>query len=369
MLEDVLPTEFESYGALENIPTEFLTKRAEAPVKASFEDESDEFFVGRFLAADELLPWLKAQQRPNRNIYTLHIHHTWSPNPSNWQGYSSLVGVADYYNSAYGYKWGKIPTFWIAQEYHEGPWGYWIATHPYYASIHCPGYNTNGYGVEVCWNGNEAPFTQEQKQLLANLAYCLNVMYGIPLQHSHRGEKTVPGIRIHRYDYDTDCPGNMNPDSLVDEVLAILSPNKNLRKGDTGNDVYILQQYLINAGYRLDTTGKFDNRTEAIVKSFQTSKMLENTGLVDSKTWNAFNSSDRVLRWKDPYIKGMDVTWVQRILQRQGYYTEEIKDVFEPRIFNGKTQDAVVKFQNAAGIEADGIVGRVTWATLRHFSN
>lgn len=370
MPSDILPADFETYGADEKIPVDSLPTAPETPpFSASFSDESSNLFIGRYLTRENLLPYLQAQKKPEREITTLHIHHTWSPTPSQWWGYSTLKGVADYYHNTNGWTWGKIPTFWVAQESHGGPWGIWVATHPYYASIHCPGFNTHGYGVEVCWNGNEKSFTQEQKELLAHLIYCLNIVYGIPMQHSHRSQKTVPGIRIHRYDYSTDCPGYKNVDSMVDNVLSLISTTKTLKKGDTGTEVSQLQQKLKNAGYRLDITGTFDNRTEALVKSLQSSKLIDNGGVVDAATWTAFTKPDRMLKWKDPYMSGMDVTWIQRILQRQGYYKEPIKDVFNNRVFDGKTFEAVKQFQIACDIEADGIVGDVTWNQLRKWSN
>lgn len=370
MPNEVLPENFETFDALEEIPLEYLPQTVETPpLSATFSDESGTFFIGRYLNREDLLPYLKAQKKPEREIKWLHIHHTWSPTPSQWWGYSTLKGVANYYHNTYGWTWGKIPTFWVAQDKHDGKWGYWIATHPYYASIHCPGYNTNGYGVETCWNGNLEPFTQEQKELLAHLAYCLNIVYGIPLQHSHRAEKTKPGIRIHRYDSSTDCPGTKNPDSIVDDVLSLLSPKIELKKGATGNEVKMLQTYLSTVGYRLDITGTFDNRTEVLVKSFQTSKMIDNSGVVDTATWTAFNTSDRELVWQDPYMSGMDITWVQRVLQRGGYYNEKIDNVFMSRIYDGKTFEAVKKFQKDCGVTMDGIVGPVTWKLLRYWSN
>lgn len=377
MTEEVLQpldvTDLDSLNAVENIPAEYLNSLSKEVVLTSpltsFEDESDNLFIGRYLTKDELIPYLLAQRAPDREIRTLHIHHTWSPTPSQWYGYSTLKGVADYYHNAYGYTWGKIPTFWIAQQQHDGPWGYWIATHPYYASIHCPKYNTNGYGVEVCWNGNLAPFTQEQMMLIAHLIKAVNVTYGVSIQHSHRDEKTKSGIRIHRYDYNTDCPGNKNEDSLVDNAIKLLQVTKTVHKGDKGEEVGWLQQNLQVVGYRLDVTYNFDNRTEALVKSFQASRLLDSTGIADEATWGAFAKEDRMLQWQDNYMVGLDVTWVRRILQRIGYYKEEIEDIYAPSKFDGKLHDAVGRFQKDCAVVNDGIVGPITWKLLRYWSN
>jgi hypothetical protein len=363
----------EELGAIEDIPVEYIESLSkETVLQAPLEtlvDESNKLFVGRFLTQAELIPYLKAQKKPDRKITTLHIHHTWSPTPTQWYGYATLKGVADYYHDVRGWTWGRIPTFWVAQQYYDGPWGFWIATHPYYPGIHCPGYNTNGYGVEVCWNGNLEPFTLEQKQLLSHLVKAVNVVYGVPMQHSHRAQKTVPGIRIHRYDYSTDCPGYKNVDSMVDEVLAMAHVTKTISKGDKGEEVGWLQQALKQAGYRLDITNAFDNRTEALVKSFQGSKGLDTTGVATATTWEAFGRPDRLLKWKDDTMVGMDVTWVKRILARRKYYKEPITDVYAESKFDSKLHAAVGLFQKDCGVDNDGIVGPITWRLLRYWSN
>lgn len=60
-----------------------------------------------------------------------------------------------------------------------------------------------------------------------------------------------------------------------------------------------------------------------------------------------------------PYTKGDDVLAVQRALENKGYDTGGADGYYGP-----KTQKAVVAFQQAAGLAADGIVGPKTWAAL-----
>lgn len=60
-----------------------------------------------------------------------------------------------------------------------------------------------------------------------------------------------------------------------------------------------------------------------------------------------------------PYIKGDDVRSVQHALESKGYDTGSVDGVY-----GQKSENAVIAFQQAAGLEADGIVGPQTWAAL-----
>lgn len=53
-------------------------------------------------------------------------------------------------------------------------------------------------------------------------------------------------------------------------------------------DVKLLQEILLARGWRIDVTGKFDDRTREVVRQFQDEKGIDPaTGKVDAKTWDA----------------------------------------------------------------------------------
>lgn len=58
-------------------------------------------------------------------------------------------------------------------------------------------------------------------------------------------------------------------------------------------------------------------------------------------------------------MRGEDVRWCQLQLQKKGFDPGKIDS-----IYGQKTFDAVISFQKAAGLEADGIVGPITWNKL-----
>lgn len=65
---------------------------------------------------------------------------------------------------------------------------------------------------------------------------------------------------------------------------------------------------------------------------------------------------NRVLYWGS---SGPDVTKVQSVLNRWGYYTGPIDGYY-----SGKTFKAVQEFQRKNGLKVDGVVGPQTWAAL-----
>jgi tetratricopeptide (TPR) repeat protein len=71
-------------------------------------------------------------------------------------------------------------------------------------------------------------------------------------------------------------------------VAPVPQPDRpQLKRGDSGGDVPILQKALNNHGERLMVDGIFGPHTETAVKEFQAQSGLETTGEVDSGTWGA----------------------------------------------------------------------------------
>jgi peptidoglycan hydrolase-like protein with peptidoglycan-binding domain len=136
-----------------------------------------------------------------------------------------------------------------------------------------------------------------------------------------------------------------------------------------GDDVKELQTLLQYYGYALtndDIDGVFGPHTDAWVRSYQASKMLESDGIVGSITWTSLRSKleDRVLRRGS---EGKDVYWVQRVLDKVGI-VEWTDEAFDGR-FGQATKEAVEDFQEKYELKVDGVVGPNTWKKLRYQSN
>ena len=141
----------------------------------------------------------------------------------------------------------------------------------------------------------------------------------------------------------------------------------NLKFGDTGDEVKILQEKLKILGfYNALITGIFGIATEEGVKAFQKQFNLEETGIVNNEMWNLLyelteNAFDN-LNTK-PILQigssGNDVKELQTILKNLLYYTGNIDSKF-----GKETEAALKRFQFHNKITANGIVNNQTWTLL-----
>jgi peptidoglycan hydrolase-like protein with peptidoglycan-binding domain len=157
--------------------------------------------------------------------------------------------------------------------------------------------------------------------------------------------------------------------------------------GDSGADVTRLQDLLRNAGYfPIASTGYYGDVTEAAVEALQRAKGLQVDGIAGDLTFKAlqpavsttpnipvtsvtsvapvtpatpavntgFLSSD--LGFGD---SGTNVTRLQDLLRRAGYFSAP-----STGFYGAATRDAVLRFQRANQISADGFAGRSTLVAL-----
>src|SRR5665648_391307 len=132
----------------------------------AFADESDELFVGRFLALEEFPEWLRAQNMGGLPAIEGAIHHTYIPNQHQWHGSSSLLGVFNYYSGHLGWPRGVGPHFWVATGTDGHTVGIWVGTHPRHDGIGVAGPNHRRFHTEVVWDGDASPFGPEQLHAL-----------------------------------------------------------------------------------------------------------------------------------------------------------------------------------------------------------
>lgn len=146
---------------------------------------------------------------------------------------------------------------------------------------------------------------------------------------------------------------------------------------DSSSQVSEVQQQLSQLGYYTGSvTGVFDDATQAAVISFQRSRGLAADGIVGNATMSALteqapasaapsptytpveasNSDDSLLQLGD---SGTEVSTLQTQLQSMGYYDGPISGSF-----GSQTQTALIAFQQAQGLTADGIAGPRVSAAL-----
>jgi len=231
-------------------------------------------------------------------------------------------------------------------------------------------------------------------------------------------------IKGHRDFTQTQCPGDWLYSQLpklrsdVRQRLGSLGPavEEYLRVGSTGPKVKELQQALKAKGLNPGPIdGVFGSGTLNAVITFQKMNKLDADGVVGPTTWKALSSTPTLKaaqpaaatinlvdtykyyrglphqgqaiewlqgqvstetleefsrKWRNqapsqPFLPlqegeiGPEVKQLQQRLQQQGFNPGSVDG-----IFGVGTKAAVIAFQKAKGLEADGSVGQKTWTTL-----
>lgn len=134
-----------------------------------------------------------------------------------------------------------------------------------------------------------------------------------------------------------------------------------LRNGDRGRQVEAAQCLLANAGrYHGPVNGRFTAPTGRAVAAFQRDRDLPITRTVNAPTWTALHGAGST-----PLLKLGSAEDRVRSLQR-GLTAALGRTVAVSGYFSQATTAAVVDYQDAAGLPANGIVGSSTWRALKH---
>ncbi|MDD4587560.1 MAG: peptidoglycan-binding protein [Heliobacteriaceae bacterium] len=158
-------------------------------------------------------------------------------------------------------------------------------------------------------------------------------------------------------------------DSTVHNQLT-----RQLKKGDTGEEVKQVQQLLSQAGfYQGKLDGEFGALMEKAVIAFQTKYKLVTDGLVGPQTWakltavagdttspgSGGTNPDQLTRQLKKGDTGEEVKQVQQLLSQAGFYQGKLDGEF-----GALTEKAVIAFQTKYKLVTDGLVGPQTWAKL-----
>lgn len=161
-----------------------------------------------------------------------------------------------------------------------------------------------------------------------------------------------------------------------------------LREGAQGIGVRTIQYYLNILAYfnpallppPLD--GVFGASTTAAVRQFQQYYGLPVTGVVNTATWNVLNRiySETVEFLPEGYsgeygklypgyflsesMSGENIRDLQTYLSLIGENFDAVPEIPVTGYFGPQTREAVIAFQNAFGIPANGAVGPITWNTI-----
>lgn len=125
-----------------------------------------------------------------------------------------------------------------------------------------------------------------------------------------------------------------------------------VNNGDSGPNVRTVQYLLRHRGYSLTVDGQFGPATESQVKAFQSANGLTADGDVGPNTWS------KLIVTLSAGANNDAVRGLQTQLNKHGY------GLAVDGAFGSGTKSAVVNFQSAHGLAADGIVGPQTWQEL-----
>lgn len=152
--------------------------------------------------------------------------------------------------------------------------------------------------------------------------------------------------------------------SLVEQALAVQ------KVGSSGTEVANIQRCLKKLGYfNGSVTGKFATLTQQSVMRFQQAKRLTADGVVGSSTQQALQqacqgrtASRNTTNGLRLGSTGAAVSRLQTNLRQLRYFNGPNTGYFGP-----ETQQAVIRFQQAAGIRADGIVSTRTQQAISSY--
>lgn len=174
--------------------------------------------------------------------------------------------------------------------------------------------------------------------------------------------------------------GKATKAALYDRTGYVFSgtPVRNLRHGDHGWDVLMLQRKLVSLNYLTShDPGYFGDETSAALAKFQGDNGLTVSGEYGSTTKRYLYASDTDRKEQeaaeqkgtedDPYIPrtlklkktGNDVANLQMRLKAGGYLLGNADG-----IFGTATEAAVKRLQKDVGLKEDGIVGPKTWQAV-----
>lgn len=163
---------------------------------------------------------------------------------------------------------------------------------------------------------------------------------------------------------------------------------RDLRVGDTGTGVEILQFYINfiaqfnNFIPSVEADGFYGEATAQAVRAFQQSAGLEQTGVVDETTWNAIYSSyitkynslplDFRTSPSAPYpgellslgSSGEAVSTLQRYLAKISEVYPNIPTIAVTGYFGEETQEAVLAYEREFGFAQRGFVGLLLWNSI-----
>lgn len=254
--------------------------------------------------------------------------------------------------------------------------------------------SVGGWPGIVLRRGSTGRNVEQVQFWLAGLAQFSTSLPNVTVDGSF-GAATENAVRAFQRKYGLTVDGVVGQatwEALYREWLSAQSdvggtawPGTVLRTGSTGNNVRQVQFWLRMAADNYSSLstvtvdGQYGSATAAAVTAFQTRFGLTADGVVGRATWNklkevALAVANRVV---EPDVapgqftatvregsSGTAVRAVQYYLRLLSAYYSDIPAVTVDGVFGAATRRAVVAWQRHAGLNADGVVGPLTWQSI-----
>lgn len=160
------------------------------------------------------------------------------------------------------------------------------------------GVSFSGGGASSMWRGNNWERKGTRSTMPEQLCCIFWQNPKDPDVMNHIGFYIGDGWMIH-------CSGTVKKERISDRVTHWAIPrglggntpmpaHRTVRKGDSGEDVRILQDDLLKLGYDLGSygaDGKFGAKTQTAVKAFQKKAGLTQDGIAGPRTWQAIEEA------------------------------------------------------------------------------
>lgn len=143
-----------------------------------------------------------------------------------------------------------------------------------------------------------------------------------------------------------------------------------LQRGATGPRVREIQERLgdLTHSTLADPLGAFGDNTVDLVESFQRTRGLQITGVVDATTWSrlieaGWQLGQRLLYLTQPLLRGDDVAELQLRLSQLGFNPGRIDGIFGPLL-----ETALTDFQRNCALNPSGTLTRATLNELKRMA-
>ncbi|MCR5808590.1 MAG: peptidoglycan-binding protein [Clostridiales bacterium] len=207
--------------------------------------------------------------------------------------------------------------------------------------------------IYMASKGDEGTDITEMQKRLYELDYLKNIT-GV------FDDETEAAILLFQEKNELEVDGMVG--SQTKECLYSEDPVPfSLYVGSEGEDVLMYQERLVELGYlATKPNGIYGSITLKAVKRFQERNAIIVDGHIGPATREALMSANAKYNKIELTMSGHDVIMVQERLYKLNYMTRSEVTGY----FGAKTEAAVMAFQRANGIEADGIVGKHTLEML-----